>query len=115
MPCSSISTDPLLLWVASQACGQAHGPGGGAQSTAGSMDLAPQAGAGPGDGAAGDASHEKPAGVGGGQALVDVHPWQLDFRELTFLRPLGEGSYGKVGGQEGHPGGVLLAAAVAGC
>lgn len=28
--------------------------------------------------------------------MVDVHPWQLDFRELTFLRPLGEGSYGKV-------------------
>ncbi|KAL4457349.1 hypothetical protein ABPG75_012214 [Micractinium tetrahymenae] len=79
----SLATDPLLLWVSAQASGRpaehALGPGAGsAPSGSGHAAAAPL------------------KGSGGSQALVDVHPWQIDFRELTFICPLGEGSYGKV-------------------
>ncbi|KAI7835430.1 hypothetical protein COHA_010676 [Chlorella ohadii] len=32
----------------------------------------------------------------GSSALVDLTPWEVKYSDLTILRPLGEGSYGKV-------------------
>ncbi|KAL4427896.1 hypothetical protein ABPG75_001985 [Micractinium tetrahymenae] len=32
----------------------------------------------------------------GSSALIDLQPWRIDFSSLQIMRPLGEGSYGKV-------------------
>ena len=90
--CSSVQSDPLLLWVNSQLHPEGQGPSrptprdseesarGGTQAT-----LTPSISA--------SSSQRRASG------LVDLKPWQLKYSELKIQRPLGEGSFGKVGEQ----------------
>lgn len=95
--CSSggaVTTDPLLTWMHSQA---------GIQCSREFLPSDPGGGTPTGSSASGNEARAQPASLvssggrsGGSQPLADIHPWQIRFEELRFIRPIGEGSFGKV-------------------
>ena len=96
--CSSMQNDPLLAWVHVQSGRQGSGSSLGL-SDAGSGGSGVLAGAGGGSSDGSLPLGTRVAGGPSGSGLgAELQRWHLQYSDLVIQRPLGEGSFGKVGG-----------------